>query len=80
MKSKSELRREFVSPQVLDRLKEASRYLVDEKPMAKSKGENVAPGIDKLIPPASSIPDAKMKSLHPDLNVVNMQSSAAADS
>ena len=31
LKSKSELRREFVSPQVMDRLKQASRQLINEQ-------------------------------------------------
>lgn len=82
LKSKNELRREFVSPQVLDRLKQASRQLVNEmKVKTKSKTETAAPAADKLLSPLSNgSPETMKKPSHPDISVATLHNSAAVES
>ena len=78
LKSKSDLRREFISAPVMERLKKASRQLSTERP---KKLDTAAPGpLDKQTSVELSSPETATKKMHGDvtISIMNLNSSSHA--
>lgn len=76
LKSKNDLRREFISAPVMERLKKASRQMSTERP---KKLETAAPGpLDKQTSLELSSPETATKKVHQDvtISIMNLNNSS----